>query len=195
MLRRATISVFLIMTLLACTACSIAMAPTATPVSTRAAEPTTTSTPTTPLEPTVTPAPTETPSPEPTNTPLPQDVSVSGARCDRGRFKENRVITKEVAIRANASLTLTVESCPSIPCRWQAPEIDDDAVLRQVDHQSEWPAEGVTPKPGAPGTEIWVFEALEEGACTVSLPCLCLGEEGAEEEQVGMFVLEVSVDG
>ncbi len=135
-----------------------------------------------------------TPSPEPTNTPVVQDVSVKGPSCKRGDFEENRVITKEVTIRANALLTLTVGSTPSIPCGWQAAEIDDDTVLRQVDHQDKWPAEGVEPKPGAPGTMIWVFQALEEGTCTVSLPCSCLGEEGAEEQEVGTFVLEVNVE-
>ncbi len=136
---------------------------------------------------------TETPRPEPTETPTVEGISVKGPACKSTDFKDNRVITKEVAIRARAHLTLTVGSSPSIPCEWHSPEIDDDTVLCQVDRQDKWPAEDVTPMPGAPGTKIWVFQALEEGPCTVSLPCSCLGEEGAEMEQVGTFVLKVSV--
>jgi hypothetical protein len=47
--------------------------------------------------------------------------------------------------------------------------------------------------PGAPGTEIWLFETLKAGESTISLECVCLGEEGSEEKVSGVFVLDVTV--
>jgi predicted secreted protein len=49
--------------------------------------------------------------------------------------------------------------------------------------------------PGAPGTEIWIFKTLMEGESAISLNCVCLDEEGSEEEVSGTFVLNVTVKG
>jgi predicted secreted protein len=51
----------------------------------------------------------------------------------------------------------------------------------------------VTPKPGAPGTDFWGFEALTAGASEISVTCACLGEEGTGEEVLGAYVLKVQV--
>jgi predicted secreted protein len=134
-----------------------------------------------------------TPSLEPTSTPLPRATSIEGPSCPEA-FQENRVITDEIKVEANSHLTLTLGSTPSIPCGWQALEIDDGNVLEQVTHRSKWPAEGVTPMPGAPGTEVWELEALEAGETTVSLGCTCLGEEGEGQVLRGRFVLDVTVE-
>ncbi len=48
--------------------------------------------------------------------------------------------------------------------------------------------------PGAPGSEIWGFETLKEGETTISLTCVCLGEEGSGEEISGTFNLHVAVE-
>lgn len=143
-------------------------------------------------EPTATSTPQPTHTSEPTPTPMPQAVSIAGPGCPEG-FQENQHIGEDLAIGASGVLTLTLGSTPSIPCGWHPPEIGDDAVIRQVDHQSKWPAEGVTPMPGAPGTEIWVFETLGEGESTISLKCVCLNEEGSGEEASGVLVLNVAV--
>ena len=187
MLRRAAILAIVTATLLGNTTCAAIpeTAVTSTPIPTP--EPTSTPTATPPQE------PTPRPNLAPTSKPVAQGISVTGPSCGGGDFEENRVITKKVAIRANAFLTLTLGSSPSIPCGWQAPEIDDDNVLRQIDHWSEWPAEGVTPMPGAQGSEIWVFQSLEPGSCTVSLACSCLGEKGSGQKVAGTFILQVSI--
>lgn len=142
------------------------------------------------LEPTNTPPPAPTNTPQPTPPPMPQQVSVDGPDCPDS-FQESQPADREVEIGVGGSLTLTVGSTPSIPCSWHPPEISEPTVVRQVDHQSQWPAEGATPQPGAPGTEIWVFETLEEGESTITLRCTCLGEEGEGEETQGEFVLNV----
>jgi len=146
------------------------------------------------------PAPTELPEateeptliPSPSDTPMAQAVSLEGPSCPEG-FQEQQVVTRHVKIAANATLTLTLGSTPSVPCGWQGLDVEDQTVLQQVDHQTEWPAEGVTPMPGAPGVELWVVEALKEGESALSLACQCLGEQGAEQELEGTFVLNVTV--
>ena len=122
-----------------------------------------------------------------------EPVSVEGPDCPDG-FEETIGVSEGVEIDVSNSLTLTLGSTPSVPCTWHAPEIDDPALIRQVDHQSKWPAEGATPQPGAPGTEIWAFEALAAGRTQISLNCYCLDEEGADEELRGTFVLNVAVE-
>jgi len=144
------------------------------------------------LGPTATVTPERTSSPEPTHTPVPQDVVITGGGCPDA-FQENQPISKDVEIIAGRSLSLTLGSTPSVPCWWRSPESSHLAVVRQVEHQTTWPAEDVTPMPGAPGTETWIFETLREGESTISLECVCLGEEGAEEEIRGIFTLNVTV--
>ena len=134
------------------------------------------------LEPTVSPAAAD----------LPQSVAVRGVSCPES-FQDDQLITKRVEVAAGASITLTLGSTPSMPCGWQPPDIDDGTILRQVAHRSEWPAEDVTPQPGAPGLEIWVFEALVPGESTVLLACTCLGEEGKGQESRGTLSLTVDV--
>jgi len=134
-----------------------------------------------------------TPSPAPTSTPTPRATTIDGPSCPEG-FQENQAITDEVAVDASSHMTLTLGFTPSIPCGWQTLEIADVTVLHQLDQTSEWPAEEVTPMPGAPGTEIWVLEPLEQGQTAVTLNCVCLGEEGEDEVLRGRFVLDVTVE-
>ncbi len=122
-----------------------------------------------------------------------QAVALTGPACPDGFQEGDQRISKEIIIGASSFLTLTLGSTPSIPCGWQSPEIEDEDILRQVDHQSEWPAAGVTPMPGAPGKEIWTFQALKGGESAITLTCSCLGEEGGGQELAGTFVLEAKV--
>lgn len=140
------------------------------------------------------PSPTSTPEPTTTpaqmQSPIPAHVTLKGPTCPDG-FREMEQVDKDVAVNVTGVITLTLGSTPSIPCGWQAAEISDSTVIRQVDHQSQWPAEDVTPKPGAPGTETWVFKARQAGASTISLDCTCLGEEGTGEELAGILTVSV----
>mgnify|MGYP006299866167 CR=1 FL=1 len=125
-------------------------------------------------------------------TPIPAHVTLGGPACPDG-FQDVEQVEKEVAIDAAGVLTLTLGSTPSIPCGWQAADISDATVIRQVDRHSQWPADDVTPKPGAPGTEIWVFEARRAGTSTLSLDCTCLGEDGTGDELAGVLTVSVTV--
>lgn len=151
--------------------------------------------PTPTAEPTTTSTPKATPPADLTDTPAAaQAVALTGPACPDGFQEGDQRIRREVIIGAGSSLTLTLGSTPSIPCGWQSPEVEDEAILRQVDHQSEWPAAGVTPMPGAPGKEIWTFQALKGGESTITLTCSCLGEEGSGQELAGTFVLNARVE-
>ena len=146
---------------------------------------------------TPTPTPTRipnTPTSEPTATPKRQQISIEGPDCPN-TFQENQQesFRREIEVPRHASLKLMVGSTPSIPCSWRAPEIEDQTVLNQSEHQSKWPAEGATPMPGAPGTEIWIFETIDQGESTVRLRCMCLDEQGSAEEESGVFTLHVTV--
>jgi predicted secreted protein len=133
-------------------------------------------------------------SPKPTASTTPRSISLAGPACpDAFQEQERQQIQREITLNTHDTLTLTLGSTPSIPCSWESPEISNDAIVHQLDHRSTWPAEGATPQPGAPGVEIWVFEALQAGESTISLACMCLGEQGAEEELTGTFSLNVDV--
>ena len=137
--------------------------------------------------------PTSSPTPPPQASPThqPEKVPLSGPDCPDGFEQTSR--TREVTLRTGDSLELSVGSTPSIPYHWQPPEIGDSAIIEEVAHESKWPAPDVTPMPGAPGLEIWTFEAREAGRSEIRLACIGLTEEGSQEEEQGVFVLEVVV--
>jgi len=117
---------------------------------------------------------------------------VGGAACPEA-FRGSQIITREVDLSVLEVLTLTLGSTPSIPCGWQDPDVSEPGVLHQTNHERIWPAEGVTPMPGAPGTEFWVFEPVTRGRAEVSVACTCLDEEGAERVVEGRLVVQATV--
>ena len=117
---------------------------------------------------------------------------VNGASCPQV-FEATQLVTREVDLSAGQVLTLTLGSTPSIPCGWQDPDVSEPGVLHQTNHERIWPAEGVTPMPGAPGTEFWVFEPVTRGRAEVSVVCTCLDEEGAEQVVDGRLVVQATV--
>jgi predicted secreted protein len=141
------------------------------------------------------PRPTEKPTSTsvPTQVPTAEAVSLDGPSCPDS-FEEAEVITREIDLASGQTLTISLGSTPSIPCGWRAPEISETEVVTQTEHQSVWPAEGVTPMPGAPGTEVWAFKALKEGRAELSLICACLDEGGDEFLVEGRYVMRVGVD-
>jgi len=134
-----------------------------------------------------------TPTLVPTAVATPEPATVNGTSCPDA-FEEARIVTHQVDLTARQVMTLSLGSNPSIPCSWQVPEISDPGVLRQTDHERIWPAEGVTPMPGAPGTEVWVFEATAAGNAEVAIVCTCLDEQGAEQVVEGRLVVDATVE-
>jgi inhibitor of cysteine peptidase len=78
---------------------------------------------------------------------------------------------KEVEIATDGSLTVTLESNSSTGFKWELTNISDQAVLEKTDQKyiaPEAPQNGV-PLVGAPGKEVWTFNALQKGSSTISM--------------------------
>ncbi len=87
-------------------------------------------------------------------------------------FYQQEHISKEVQVAVGDSFTVALCSNPSTGFQWsETAQISDQTVVRQTDHKFVAPQgeEGEPPAAGAPGQEIWTFEALGEGTCSVSM--------------------------
>ena len=119
--------------------------------------------------------------------PAPKGVTVE-ASCDD--FTALQHISKEVQVGIGDSLTATLCSNPTTGFQWtESAQISDPSILQQTHHEyvpSE--GEGVV---GAPGKEVWAFEALQKGTCSVSLEYSRPWEGG--EEGAWTFTLTVVV--
>lgn len=116
MCMRRTTCAFVFFTLVLVTAgCAPRLPPTATP----------------------TPAPSRTPTatPAPTATPRPQTVTVNGPRCP-APFRDDGDLEAAVTLSVGDTLTMTLESAPSVPCGWEPPEVSDETIIQQVAHHS-----------------------------------------------------------
>jgi len=105
-------------------------------------------------------------------------------------FEQAKNVTREVVVAEGGTLTLTLGSNPTTGFSWgEAAQIADPTVLQQTDSQTQPPqAQGMG---GAPGAQVWTFEALKKGATTVSLDYSRPWEGG--EKGVWSFELTVTV--
>jgi len=76
------------------------------------------------------------------------------------------VITQDVMLPVGNTLTLKLASNYSTPYRW-APDtkIGDSTIVKQTGHRFVQPTSDAL---GAPGTEVWTFEALQPGTTTIT---------------------------
>ena len=124
----------------------------------------------------------------------PQQRTLEGPSCPED-FQNRDEIRKRIEMDADGTLQVELGSNPSMPCSWNAPRIDPPDFLTIAEHQQEWPAEGASPQPGAPGLEVYVLSLPRQGKGTAAIPCTCLDEEGAEQEVVGMYTLIMVIEG
>jgi len=119
--------------------------------------------------------------------PAPKQVSVD-ASCDD--FTGVQHISKEVQIDIGDSLTVALCSNPTTGFQWsELAQISDPSILEQTRQEYVPPEdEGIV---GAPGKEIWTFEALKKGTCSVSMEYSRPWEGGEQEEWT--FTLTVVV--
>ena len=123
--------------------------------------------------------------------PTPKQASVNVSWDD---FKKEQHISQEVEVAVDGSLTITLYSCPSEGRQWSEAQISDQSVLRHVDHKYEPPPKPMgcmLPVPGAPGQEVWTFEALKKGTSTISM--VYTHPWDGEEEPMLTFALTVVV--
>jgi len=82
-------------------------------------------------------------------------------------FLNVKHVSTEVEVAVDGSLTVTLCSNPTTGFEWtESAQISDQTILRQTDHEFVPPGGDI---PGAPGKEIWTFETLKKGTCTVSM--------------------------
>jgi hypothetical protein len=139
------------------------------------------------------PAPPASPSPEQAAEPvLPEETAIPGPSCPES-FQDQDQIKEQSQLAEQGKLELSLGTTPSMPCSWGALEIEPPSLLEKIDQQTKWPAEGSTPQPGAPGTLIYQLQSVETGKAALSLSCTCLGEEGAEKQLKGTYLLSITI--
>jgi len=85
-------------------------------------------------------------------------------------FYEQPHISQEVEVGAGDSFTVTLCSNPTTGFMWsESAQIGDQTVLQQTEHKFEAPKTTEPPIEGAPGKEVWTFQALNKGETTVSM--------------------------
>ena len=76
-------------------------------------------------------------------------------------------VSTEVEVAVDGSLKVTLCSNPTTGFQWtESAQISDRTILKQTDHKFVPPGGDI---PGAPGQEVWTFETLKEGTCSVSM--------------------------
>ena len=102
-------------------------------------------------------------------------------------------ISQETEVAVDSSFTVTLGSNPaSTGFQWsESAQISDQTVLQQTAYELVPPTDGQLLSPGTPGKEVWTFQALREGECTISMEYSRSWEEG--EEATWTFSLTVTV--
>ena len=76
-------------------------------------------------------------------------------------------LARDVVLPVGGTLKVILASNASTGFGWTADaQIGEPAVVRQTTHTVASPT---SPRPGAPGSETWTFEALKAGTTTVTL--------------------------
>ncbi len=121
-----------------------------------------------------------------------KQVSVKATCSDFMKLYPECVISKEVKVAVDGSLTVTLCSSPTTGFQWpETTEISDQTVLQQIEHKFV-PTEPEPPPPAeTPGQDIWTFKTLKEGKSTVSIEYSQPWEGG--EKAARKFTLTVTV--
>jgi len=102
-------------------------------------------------------------------------------------------ISQETAVAVDSSFTVTLGSNPaSSGYEWsESAQISDQTVLQQTAYEFVPPTDGFLLAPGTPGKEVWTFQALKEGECTIFMEYSQPWEDG--EKATWTFNLTVTV--
>jgi len=96
--------------------------------------------------------------------PAPEQVSLE-VSCDD--FGQEQNITRQVEVTAGGSLMVTLCSNATTGYQWsETAVIGDNTVVQQTSHKFESPESDLV---GAPGQEVWTFNALKKGTSTISM--------------------------
>ena len=96
--------------------------------------------------------------------------------CDQ--FTQNNHAMNEFQVEIGDKITVKLCSNPTTGFQWEY-EISEENVLKEEDHDFEEPeGDGV----GAPGIEVWTFEAVAKGTTEVRMEYSRPWEGGEKEE-------------
>jgi len=128
------------------------------------------------------------PAAAPSTTPAAGPGAVVTVTCDQ--FSQKAHITRDVTVGAGSTITVTLCSNPTTGFQWgEQAQISNPQVLKQTSHKSVGPAD--TTLVGAPGSQVWTFQALSAGTGTASFSYSRPWEGG--EKDVQTFKLNVTV--
>ena len=78
---------------------------------------------------------------------------------------QHSVVGRDVAVAVGDTLKVTLGSNHTTPYRWTPDaKIADATIVRQTGHEYLRPKSDLM---GAPGTEVWIFDALRTGITTI----------------------------
>ena len=105
-------------------------------------------------------------------TPVNPSLSPAQAVISSNDFNGQKHVAREVILSRGDKLTVDLSSNPSTGFRWgEQTTSNNPSVVRQVKYESKGPVQrsgGSPPPPGAPGAEVWTFEALKSGVATLT---------------------------
>lgn len=106
------------------------------------------------------------------------------------QFSKEAHIVQDATAAVGSTITVTLCSNPTTGFSWgEQAQISDIEVLKQTSHETVAAAD--TGMVGAPGNQVWTFEALKAGSSTVSFSYSRPWEGG--EKDVQTFKLKVTV--
>ena len=124
-----------------------------------------------------------------TEVPKQVSVEVSNADFQTASASNGGVVNKAIEVASGDSLVVTLWSNKTTGYSWsESATISDPGVLQQTNHEYVAPETGLM---GAPGNEVWTFNALKTGTCQVRMDYSQPWEGG--QKNTYEFLLTVTV--
>jgi inhibitor of cysteine peptidase len=97
-------------------------------------------------------------------------------------FTAQNNIVKDIEMARSGSLTVSLGSNPTTGYQWGEAEISDTAVTVQASHNFVKPqSTSSEPVVGAPGKDVWTFDAKAAGTATIKMSYSRPWESGAKD--------------
>ena len=90
-----------------------------------------------------------------------------------------KVITRDITLAVGDTLKVILGSNHTTPFKWTADaRIGDPTVVQQTSHEYVEPSSAGGNTIGAPGTEVWTFNALKTGTTTITTDYTYIADSG-----------------
>jgi len=134
---------------------------------------------------------------EPTTVTFNVRVKKAGSMDKEPKEYDGETQTDPIEVEAGLEFAIVLESNPTTGYSWQLAEpLDEDIVELVSSEFEEKKPEGTEETPlGAPGEEVWTFEAIGEGSTEISLEYVRPWETDAAPEETKTFEVEVKPAG